>query len=380
MRDFPANERQRIKALKQYLIMPNITDKKILFITRGRSSRGGHVVLTQIVRTLRTQGYDVTLVTFESKEQMIDDVPYWENMDVCCVEVPHSDDMQSEQIGHIKAISLYAKENFENFDIIIIDSWFVALGLIRENIFSDKIFQLVQSNPAFLPKNQNEFWKAELLNMLPLIPMQRIVVSKALAEYFKEKYKKDFFHLSLFVDDAYLKGNFTVKDSQILKIVSSSATFNIETKGLDFLFNQLEKIKEFKFELTLISGEKIKKSLSGYSFPISVKSAKSSTEMVEELCKHDIYINTSSQEAFCLALAEAIALGVPSLALDSVGNREYINRDNAIFVANPEEFISELLKLENFEFRKKLSLLAKKSMQKYTLENTITQLKKIIDI
>ena len=103
-------------------------------------------------------------------------------------------------------------------------------------------------------------------------------------------------------------------------------------------------------------------------------------EMVEELCKHDIYINTSSQEAFCLALAEAIALGVPSLALDSVGNREYINRDNAIFVANPEEFISELLKLENFEFRKKLSLLAKKSMQKYTLENTITQLKKIIDI
>ena len=119
MRDFPANERQRIKALKQYLIMPNITDKKILFITRGRSSRGGHVVLTQIVRTLRTQGYDVTLVTFESKEQMIDDVPYWENMDVCCVEVPHSDDMQSEQIEHIKAISLYAKENFENFDIII---------------------------------------------------------------------------------------------------------------------------------------------------------------------------------------------------------------------------------------------------------------------
>ena len=60
---------------------------KILFITRGRSSRGGHVIFTNIVRELRRDGYDVTLTTFESREDMKMVVPYWENIDVNFVEI-----------------------------------------------------------------------------------------------------------------------------------------------------------------------------------------------------------------------------------------------------------------------------------------------------
>jgi len=353
---------------------------KILFITRGRSSRGGHVIFTNIVRELRRDGYDVTLTTFESREDMKMVVPYWENIDVNFVEIPHLQGRDSRQIAHIEAASVYIKENIDKFDRIILDSWFISMAVIRENIFSDKIFHLVQSDPAFIPENQMEFWKSELFNLMPLTPMNKIVVSESLALYFKEKYKKRFKNMRLFLDEVYLKSKFEVKSRKILKIVSSSATFNIKTKGLDFLLEQLEKIKDLKFELTLISGDEIKKDSSKYSFSIEIKSAKNPIEMTKELCNHDVYVNTSTEEAFCLALAEAIAIGMPAIALDSVGNREYMDGENAIFIKKSDDFIPGILRMKDMKFRKKLSANAKKSMQKYTIKNTIKSLKEIINI
>lgn len=355
-------------------------ESKILFVTRGRGPRGGHIVFINIVRKLREDGYNVTLTTFESKEKMKIDVPYWDNIDVNFVEIPHILERDSEQIVHVQAASAYIKESLDKFDKIIVDSWFLLLAIVRENIISNKIFQLVQSIPAFAPENQKEFWKSELFNLMPVIPINRIAVSRALANHFKEKYDKEFDFIQLFLDEVYLKSQFDVKNNEILKIVSSSATFNATTKGLDFLLDQLEEIKDLKFELTLISGDEIKKDLSKYSFPIKIRSAKNPSEMVDELCKYDVYVNTSVEESFCLALAEAIAIGMPAIALDSIGNREYMDGENAIFVERKEDFIPKLLTMKDFSFRKKLSAKAKESMQKYTIDNTMKKFKEIIDI
>ncbi len=353
---------------------------KILFITRGRSSRGGHVVITEIVRGLRNENYDVTLTTFESKEKMKENIPCWDNLDVNFVEVPHSIERDTEQITHIEAASKYIKENVDKFDRIIVDSWFIALAIIRAGIFSDKIFQFVQSDSAFAPDSESEFWKSELFNFLPLISMNRIVVSRALADFFEKKYDKKFNSIQLFLNQKYLDASFNVKNKNVLNLVSSSATFNIKTKGLKFLLEELEKFENFKFELTLISGARIEKDLNKYSFPINIKSAKNADEMIEELCNHDVYVNTSTKEAFPLALAEALAVGMPSIALDSVGNREYMDGKNAIFVENSDNFSSELERMKDFEFRKQISKKAKTSMQKYTLDNTLVELKKILII
>lgn len=353
---------------------------KILFVTRSRSSRGGHVVLTNIIRELCNEGYDVSVTTFESPERINLAVPYWDNLNVNYIEVSHAQGRDSEQIAHIKAASVYIKQNIDKFDRIIVDSWFIAIAVIRENIFSDKIFQLVQSNPSFIPDNQSEFWKAELFDLLPITPMNRIVVSQALATHFKKKYQKEFNHIRLFVDEIYLKARFEVESRETLRIVSSSATFNVGTKGLDFLLDELEKIRDMKFELTLICMDEIKKDLNQYSFPINIKCVRNPEEMCEELCQHDVYVNTSMNEAFCLALAEAIAIGMPSIALDSIGNREYMDGQNAVFIKNTESFLSEILKLNNFEFRKELSMKAKNSMKKFTLDNTVSELKNIVKI
>lgn len=361
-------------------MMNHDSNKKIVFITRGRSHRGGHVVLTNVVKQLRKEGYDVVLTTFESRDEMKREVPYWNDINANIIEIPFVNERNAEQIEHVKAASAYIRENIDKFDKIILDSWFIALATMRENIFSEKICHLVQSDPAFAPENKMEFWKAELFNLLPLIPTDRIVVSNALANEFQRRYGKKFNNIQLFVDEVYLSNKFAVKNRKTLKIVSSSSTFNISTKGLDFLLDQLEGTKGFNFELTLISGDEIKKDLSKYSFPVRVKHAKNPTEMKEELCKNDIYVNTSTEEAFCLALAEAVALGMPSIALDSIGNREYMNGENAVFVTNPENFIPELLKFKDYEFRKKISILAGESMKKFTLINTTRELKELLKI
>ncbi len=102
--------------------------------------------------------------------------------------------------------------------------------------------------------------------------------------------------------------------------------------------------------------------------------------MVKLLCRNDIYINTSIEESFCLALAEAIAIGMPSIAMDSVGNREYMDGENAIFVEDAKDFSDKLATMKDVAVRKELHMRAKKSMQRYTLERTIHALKEIIGI
>lgn len=322
----------------------------------------------------------MTLTTFESREKRRIAVPYWGDLEVNFVEIPHIEDPRKEQIAHVEAASEYLEKNYHKFDKIIIDSWFISLAVIRKNIISEKIFQLVQSNPCFEPDNYEEFWKAELFNLLPITPMNRIVVSKSLADLFRGKYNKDYQCVPLFIDEIYLKSKFKVREAQVLKLVSSSVTFNIKSKGLNFLLEQLEEFRDFNFQLTLICLDEIKDDLSKYSFPIKIVKAKNPQEMSRELCRHDVYINTSTNEAFCLALAEAMAIGMPSIALDSIGNREYMNGDNAIFVKEKETFLSGLASLKSLEFRQLLCKKAKESMKTYTLKNTVSDLKRIINI
>lgn len=342
--------------------------------------RGGHIVLTSLVKKMREDGYDVNLVTFDSEKNAKKEVPCWKGVEFDFIKVDHKGDFNEEQIAHVEAVAEYLEKNIEKFDKVILDSWFVALACARKNIFSDKIYHLVQSDPCFVPENKMEFWKSELFNLLPVMPFNRIVVGKSLAEHFEDKYEREFKYIKLFLDKAYLNAQFEVKERNLLRIVSSSATFNIKSKGLKFLLDKLDKFDEFDFELTLITSDTINENLDNYSFPIKTVNAKNSEEMIRELCKNDIYVNTSTQEAFGLALAEAMAIGMPAIALDSVGNREYMDGENAIFVEDFNNFSEELKKMKNFEFRKNLSESAKKSMQEYTLENTINELKNVMNI
>jgi glycosyltransferase involved in cell wall biosynthesis len=79
-----------------------------------------------------------------------------------------------------------------------------------------------------------------------------------------------------------------------------------------------------------------------------------------------------------MALAEAITLGIPTIALDSIGNREYFNGSNFIFVKKPDDFVSQLESVFDINTRKLLNRVAKLSMAKYTSESMAQSFLKII--
>lgn len=354
---------------------------KTLVLTRTLSNRGGSIVVANLVKQLRMQGYDIDFVGLKEKgaEDFPGCAPLYKDVPITILEVDRHKEQPLQMKAYIDAAQSYLHEHKDRYDRIILDSWYSALAGSAEQLPYNKTFHLVQSDPQFEPEDVSVVWQSRLFSLLPLIPMQRIVVSKSLQQVFHERYGKEYPRIDLYVDDRYREANFIVQDNKPLRLISTAANFGMPSKGLVFLLDQLEHVKQ-SFTLTLVSSAPIVQDISTYSFPIKIEHAESPQEMVGFLQAHDAYINTSVKETFCLALAEAVTLGMPTIALDSVGNRDYAKGDNFIFVKNTDEFLPGLLRLFDVTERQTLHAKARKSMEHYTLDEMTEQFKAIVGL
>jgi glycosyltransferase involved in cell wall biosynthesis len=355
---------------------------KILFITRNRSTRGGHIVLINIIQKLRKQGFLIDLAAFKPTGEV--DFPdcedLWQKIDPHIVEIPFSNDNNEQIIYYTNAAATYLKKNYTQYDKIVLDSWHILHAAIKSKVDTSNMFHLVQSDPEFKPENSEKIWKSELFATLPLYPIKKIIVSRSLLGLFKNRYEVQSDLMELFADKIYFSTKFKVNKRKIMRFISTSGDFNSPSKGLDFLIEQLAQFKSYPFTLTLVNNGMIRKDLSGLPFSCNITSAKNPKEMSKLLADHDVYINTSTKESLCLCLVEALAVGMPAIALDSIGNRDYANNLNFIFVKNKKLFKNELAKLSDIQLRRMLSKNAKESVQKYKIENTVYQFKKIVNI
>lgn len=354
---------------------------KVLFITRTLNTRGGQVVVTNLIRSLRARGHDVHYVAFKPKnsEDFPGGMPIYDGLNTEIISVEQSDVAAEQMQAYIDGIREYLLQHKSEYDRIILDSWYTVIAGILAGVDADKTYQFVQSDPVFSPRDTSALWEARLFALLPHYPMKRIVVSQSIRNLFKQRYGIAYPNVDLFIDDIYRESDFTVEERQKLRIISSAADFNIPSKGLGFLLGELDKLS-WPFELTLLSGAPIKQDLTGHSYPISVTTAKTPQEMVSVLQTHDVYVNTSTSETFCLALAEAITLGMPAIALDSVGNRDYFQGDNYVFVDDPALFRDALEETSDIKVRRQLHLKARQSMSKYTLGSMTQQFCSILNI
>ncbi len=354
---------------------------KTLFVTRTLSNRGGSIIVANLVKELRRQGHDVDFVGFKPQgtEDFPGCAPLYAGMDIEIIEVPVHDEQPLQMKAFIDGAQAYLAAHASHYDRVILDSWFSALAGSVQQLPYDTTFHLVQSDPSFEPEDASVAWQSRLFSILPLLPMQRIVVSKSLQKLFHERYSKEYPRIDLYVDDAYRAADFTVKDNQPLRLIATAANFGMPSKGLHTLLDTLARIK-LPFELTLVSNVAISQDISKYTFPIEIKHAETPQEMVSFLQEHDVYINTSIKETFCLALAEAVTLGMPTIALDSVGNRDYATHDNFIFVEDPADLQTGLESLFALEKRRALHEHARKSMEHYTLSSMTEQFKSIVGL
>ena len=350
---------------------------KTLLLTRTLARSGGMIVVSTLVRELVDRGYDISFVAF--RPQGTPDVPgdakdLYQGLNVNVIEIPFRKSGNAQIQEYIGAATQYLQEHAIEYDRIILDSWYVMMaGAISQVIDQSKVFHLVQRDPVFEPENDSKIWTAYALELAGLFKMQRIVVGRSLAETFKKRYNIDYPVLDIYIDDEYRKGEFTVQDRTPIKFLASAANFNQSWKGLDFLLESLENFSEYKFALTLVTSNPIKRSLSNLSFPVVVTTAQSPEEMHHLLLGSDVYICASTSESFCLALAEAITLGMPSIALDSVGNRDYARGENFYFIKDEDQFLPKLSEICRIDNRKQLHKAARNSMTKYTVENMVDQ-------
>lgn len=356
--------------------------QKLLFITRTLNGRGGQVILTNLIRTLRQQGYSVHFVAFkpEGTPDFPDCEPLYAGLQTQIVSVPEHSDNTLQMQEYVNAGTDYLRQHQNKYDTVVLDSWWTMLAGVFAQVDPHKTYHFVQSDPVFTPRTTSAIWEARLFAMLPLYPLTRIMVSKSTQELFKTRYNTEYPRIDLYVDDAYRQADFTVRDhTGPIKFISSASDFAIPSKGLDFLLDSLQQLDQ-PCELTLVSGTPIAKDISSYSFPVTTATARTPQEMIAQLQAHDVYVNTSTNETFGLALAEAITLGMPAIALDSGGNRDYTQGDNFIFVEDSTQFVDQLRQTMTLETRQQLHRNARASMSHYTLAQMVTQFKQHVGL
>jgi hypothetical protein len=106
---------------------------KILFVTKGRSKRGGHIILTTLARELRERGHEARIVCFEP-DGLCDTSQcqvFWEGIDTIIVPFPGSPNHEQCHIDLIREEVAYLGDQAQYYDRIILDSAIITWGAIK---------------------------------------------------------------------------------------------------------------------------------------------------------------------------------------------------------------------------------------------------------
>lgn len=145
------------------------------------------------------------------------------------------------------------------------------------------------------------------------------------------------------VDDLFFEGNLEEhQDSTTVRFIAVGSLLPI--KGFDMLIRAFAKMKKkSKADLCIIGNGSEYQNLQDLinSFLLQDKihllGYKSPEEISNLLSDSDCYVLSSKSETFCIACIEAMAKGLPVIATDCGGPKEYINEETGVFVPVDDE-------------------------------------------
>ncbi len=208
----------------------------------------------------------------------------------------------------------------------------------------------------------SSFLKEELTNKYYLEKTKSIIIPNLVKNIFFEesklsKYTNEFKILNIGKLDSNKNQQLIIK---ALKILNTKYNLNIK---LTIIGNGLElkNLKQLANKLNL--EEKIK-----FLSPMS------RTDIKTKIQQHHLLVSSSIFETFGLSLAEAHAVGIPTIALDSGGVRDIITQNNGIIIRenNPEAFAESIIKVYNNYSNYNSELIRKECYNKFS-EKMISQ-------
>lgn len=217
----------------------------------------------------------------------------------------------------------------ENADVLLVNSYQDILKAAQIKLQNPEICIIYRLGPIF---SLHRRWYWSLVDQLMIefahkLADQVVFQSQwSLNEHIKRGYKKDLqpTYVILNAPQLHFTPSTEKMNHQKTLLVASSWSSN-ENKGFNYLKHIDENLDFSKWEVLFIGNS-----------PISFKNIKtlpplSSQELAQQLQKADLFFFGSKDDACSNSLLEAIACGLPVLALDSGGNKEITQEAGELF-------------------------------------------------
>ncbi|WP_421535691.1 glycosyltransferase [Priestia sp. D3YE.R1] len=345
---------------------------KILFAVNCISG-GASNVIQVLALHYQQQGHEVDLLLYDG----IDVSSRYDLSNINIIELPKL--MPNRKLNsfmrifyQIKNVRSYLKK--ENPDLIIsfLDNVNTLTSLANWKIDIPIIVSERNNTLVLKPKFPWDFLRKVAYKRVDIIAVQCSIFSNFYKGYFKNKTR--------IIPNPIVspRDRHEVKNNHNINIVSVGRL--VEQKNFKWLIESFGKIIQQvpEAKLTIYGrGEKqeeLRKQINDMGLHPYINLAGYTTDIHEALAQSDIYVMTSLQEGFPNSLSEAMAVGLPVVALRCHDGLQDIisNNENGFLIEmnSQKEFIEKVVQLaQDSELRKKIGNKAQLVSEKYSEEN-----------
>lgn len=193
-----------------------------------------------------------------------------------------------------------------------------------------------------------------------------IACSKSEAEYMKSKgiYKAKYIYNGIDIPKVLPK---IEKDKNIINIVTVG---RVTPQKNPQLFNEIAEdfIDDKRIKFTWVGDGELRDELKSQN--IDITGWKTQKEVLEELCKGDIYLSTSLWEGLPLAVLQGMSVGLPLVLSNCIGNVDLVQEgENGWIYKSSLEAISGIKEMIKENKILKLGNISSKKIKNFSIEN-----------
>lgn len=323
----------------------------VCYVLNNTRVCGGVKVVITHINSLVEKGIKVSLVTY-------DDEPSWIDFKGILIRVETSD---------------YLHNYIPDCDVIIA-TYYDHLELISKNVFDIPIVYFEQGD-IYLFKDSIENYS--IMEKIKNNANYIITVSKGMQNFLYEKFKISSMAIPNASDMKVRKNNSFENDNYLLVV----GDYRVAFKQIKELGENLSAFKElFGLKTVLISPVNVEKSMYNHFDEVLINPKQDIIAKYFE--RAFAYVSSSLHESFSLPIIEAMSVGCPVIAIENIGNKDYvINNYNYIeikdcSILSLDEAIKKLL---NPEVRNRLISNGQLTSKQYSWDLSINKLIRFIE-
>ena len=220
----------------------------------------------------------------------------------------------------------------EKYDVVHLNTSCGKFGLFRDYLVARKVYRkkipLILHFHCDIPYWINSKFRKKCLKKLVTLSSCNLVLCKNSQKYLEKELCEKSIIMPNFVDESAIR-----KDEKTINETPENAFFvgRVErAKGAAEIFELAKRFTNIKFKLSGNISDEVK----AWEKPknIELTGPVSHDKVIDYLDETDLFIFPSHSEGFSLALAEAMARGVPCIATDVGANADMLSNECGVIV------------------------------------------------